>query len=67
VGSAEGQPASNKVDVYTIIRQWDISCCFFIIGNLYGLRKLIRVVLKIQSQRGFHFWQIKPILKNLRK
>ncbi len=47
-GSAEGQPASNKVDDYTIIRQRDISCCFFIIGNLYGLKKLIRVVLKMQ-------------------
>lgn len=49
-GSAEEQPASNKGDDYTIIEeQWDIfSCCFFIIGHLYGLKKLIRIILKMQ-------------------
>jgi hypothetical protein len=35
-GSAEEQPASNKVDGYTIIKAVGDSCCFFIIGNLDG-------------------------------
>jgi len=45
-GSAEEQPASNKVDTYTVIKssqQWLLF--FFITGKLHGLKKLIAYLL----------------------
>jgi len=40
-GSAGEQPASNRIDVYTIKGQSILPTAFSFIGKLYGSKKLI--------------------------